>query len=112
MFFAVKFEGKPLTVAVLASISRFFFLYVISVVVLSTLFAATGVPLTEAIFGVMACISSCGVAFGGIGLEGEFIHISDAGKLVLTLAMLLGRLEIYTVLVMLRKEFWHFNSRW
>jgi trk system potassium uptake protein TrkH len=112
MFFAVKFEGKPLTVAVLASISRFFFLYVISVVVLSTLFAATGVSLTEAIFGVMACISSCGVAFGGIGLEGEFIHISDAGKLVLTLAMLLGRLEIYTVLVMLRKEFWHLNSRW
>ena len=112
LFFTVKFEGKPLTVAVLASISRFFFLYVISVVVLSTLFAATGVSLTEAIFGVMACISSCGVAFGGIGLEGEFVHISDAGKLVLALAMLLGRLEIYTVLVMLRKEFWHMNSRW
>ncbi len=112
MLFAVKFEGKPLTVAVLASISRFFFLYVISVVVLSILFAATGVSLTEAIFGVMACISSCGAAFGGIGMEGEFVHISDAGKMVLALAMLIGRLEIYTVLVMLRKEFWHMNSRW
>ena len=110
--FAVKFEGKPLTIAVLASISRFFFLYVISVVVLSILFAATGVSLTEAIFGVMACISSCGAAFGGIGLEGEFVHVSDAGKMVLALAMLIGRLEIYTVLVMLRKEFWHMNSRW
>ena len=112
MLFAVKFEGKPLTIAVLASISRFFFLYVISVVVLSILFAATGVSLTEAIFGVMACISSCGAAFGGIGLEGEFVHVSDAGKMVLALAMLIGRLEIYTVLVMLRKEFWHMNSRW
>ena len=90
----------------------FFFLYVISVVVLSILFAATGVSLTEAIFGVMACISSCGAAFGGIGLEGEFVHVSDAGKMVLALAMLIGRLEIYTVLVMLRKEFWHMNSRW
>ena len=112
MLFAVKFEGKPLTIAVLSSISRFFFLYVISVVVLSVMFAATGVSLTEAIFGVMACISSCGVAFGGIGMEGEFVHISAAGKMVLALAMLLGRLEIYTVLVMLRKEFWHVNSRW
>ncbi len=112
MLFAVKFEGKPLTVAVLASISRFFFLYMISVVVLSVLFAATGVSLTEAVFGIMACISSCGVAFGGIGLDGEFVHLSSSGKLVLTLAMLLGRLEIYTVLVMLRKEFWHMNSRW
>ena len=112
MLFAVKFEGKPLTISVLASISRFFFLYVISVVVLSILFAATGVSLTEAIFGVMACISSCGAAFGGIGLEGEFVHVSDAGKMVLALAMLIGRLEIYTVLVMLRKEFWHMNSRW
>ena len=112
MLFSVKFEGKPLTIAVLASISRFFFLYVISIVVLSIMFAATGVSLTEAIFGVMACISSCGAAFGRIGLDGEFVHISSAGKMVLTLAMLLGRLEIYTVLVMLRKEFWHINSRW
>jgi len=112
MLFAVKFEGRPLTQAVLVSISRFFFLYVISVVVLSVLFAATGVSLTEAVFGVMACISSCGAAFGGIGLDGEFVHISSSGKMVLALAMLLGRLEIYTVLVMLRKEFWHINSRW
>lgn len=112
MLFSVKFEGKPLTIAVLAQISRFFFLYVISIVVLSILFAATGVSLTEAIFGVMACISSCGAAFGGIGLDGEFVHISSAGKMVLTLAMLLGRLEIYTVMVMLRKEFWRLNSRW
>ena len=112
MLFSVKFEGKPLTIAVLASISRFFFLYVISIVVLSILFAATGVSLTEAIFGVMACISSCGTAFGGIGLNGEFIHVSSSGKMVLALAMLLGRLEIYTVLVMLRREFWHMNSRW
>ena len=58
----------------------------ISVVVLSVMFAATGVSLTEAIFGVMACISSCGVAFGGIGMEGEFVHISAAGKMVLALA--------------------------
>lgn len=112
MLFAVKFEGKPLTIAVLTSISRFFFLYVISVAVLSILFAATGVSLTEAIFGVMACISSCGAAFGGIGLEGEFAHVSSSGKMVLALAMLIGRLEIYTALVMLRKEFWHINSRW
>ena len=108
----MKFGGKTLPNPVLASISRFFFLYIISVVVLSTLFAATGISLTEAVFGVLACISSCGSAFGGIGVEGNFSHISAMGKVILSFAMLLGRLELYTVLALFRKEFWHINSRW
>lgn len=112
MLFTVKFGGKTLPNPVLASISRFFFLYIISVVVLSTLFAATGISLTEAVFGVLACISSCGSAFGGIGVEGNFSHISAMGKVILSFAMLLGRLELYTVLALFRKEFWHINSRW
>lgn len=112
MLFSVKFAGKPLTTPVLASISRFFFLYILSVVVLSTLLASTGVSLTEAIFGILACISSCGSAFGGIGVEGNFSHISPMGKVVLSIAMLLGRLELYTVLALLRREFWKLNSRW
>mgnify|MGYP001945200124 FL=1 len=112
MLFSVKFNGKPLAKGVLASISRFFFLYIICAVVLSVLLAATGVSLTEAIFGIAACISSIGPAFGIIGVNGNFAHISSAGKLVLALAMLLGRLELYTVLVLLRREFWHRDSRW
>lgn len=106
MLFSVKFNGRRLNNVVLASISRFFFLYIISVVVLSIMFAATGVSLTEAVFGIAACISSIGPAFGIIGVNGNFAHVTPAGKMVLSLAMLLGRLELYTVLVLLRKEFW------
>ncbi len=112
MVMTVIYNRKLLPIPTLISISRFFILYVATIVVLSILLAATGVTIEEAIFGVASCVSSVGPAFGTIGAVGNFAHIPPLGKIILTIAMLLGRLELFTFLVLLRSEFWKKTRKW
>ncbi len=109
---AVKYNGKELGKDVVFPILAFFCLYLLSTVVLSILVTATGVPLLESLSGVAACISSVGPGFGFVGAVGNYSTIPAAGKLVLSLAMLLGRLELFTVLVLCCRDFWRSSSKW
>lgn len=77
---------------------------------MSLLLAATGVSVNQAIFGVISCLSSVAPGVGMIGGMSNFGGLSAAGKWVLIITMLLGRLEFFTMLVLLRKEFWQ-NSK-
>lgn len=112
MLYKVEYNNGILPVFLVASISRFFVIYIACLIILSLAVAATGVSPLEAIFGVATCISSIGPGFGPVGAVGNFNHIPAAGKAALSVAMLLGRLELFTVLVLLRKEFWHKTRTW
>ena len=112
MLLTVYYDNKQLPVSTIISISRFFFLYTLTVVVLGLAVSATGLEIEEAIFGVASCVSSVGPAFGRIGATGNFSVVNDFGKLIFSLAMLLGRLELFTALVLLRSEYWTKNERW
>lgn len=102
----IKFNGKKLGKSIVYPIVAFFCMYILTTVVLSIFLAATGVPILESLSGVAACISSVGPGFGLVGATGNYSGISAAGKLILCFAMLLGRLEIFTVLVLFRKDFY------
>ena len=112
MLLTVYYDKKMLPMSTIINISRFFFMYVLVVVVLSFALSATGLPMEESIFGVASCISSVGPAFGSLGAVGNYADVTPFGKLVLSLAMLLGRLEIFTVLALLRSEYWRVSKRW
>ncbi len=112
MLLTVYYGGRRLPIGTILNISRFFFLYVMVVASLAIIVTAGGLPVEEAIFGVAACISSVGPAFGEIGATGNFSQVSDIGKLAFSMAMLLGRLELFTALVLLRREFWYSNNHW
>lgn len=112
MLLNVYYDKKHLSVSTIISISRFFFLYVFTIVVLGLCVAATGLPVQEAVFGVASCISSVGPSFGLLGATGNFAEVSDIGKLFFALAMLLGRLELFTALALLRSEYWKNSERW
>ncbi|NCD24567.1 MAG: TrkH family potassium uptake protein [Deltaproteobacteria bacterium] len=102
----VKFGSKLVRDEVLASIWGFFVLFVLLFVLSSLVLTAMGVDVLTAFSAVVACIGNVGPGLGGVGPVDNYAAIPLPGKWVLTFCMLLGRLEIYTVLVLCIPEFW------
>jgi trk system potassium uptake protein TrkH len=68
--------------------------------------AATGMDLNSAGGSVIATLSNIGPGLGSVGPVENFAHVPAIGKLVLAICMLLGRLELFTVLVLVFPSFW------
>jgi len=108
----VTYEKKTVSTTTIINISRFFFMYITLIVGLAFILSWSGIPVEESIFGIASCISSVGPAFGSIGAVHNFSSINDVGLMVMSVAMLLGRLELFTALVLLRGEYWRSSKRW
>ena len=112
MLLTVYYNNRILPVSTIVNISRFFFMYILVIVVLSFALSFTGLSVEDSIFGVASCISSVGPAFGTLGAISNYAEVTPMGKIVLCVAMLLGRLELFTVLALLRSEYWSKSKRW
>lgn len=112
MLLNVYYGKARLPIATVTNISRFFFVYILVVALLTLLVTLGGMPVEEAIFGVASCVASVGPAFGSIGATGTYADVSALGKIAMALAMLLGRLELFTALALLRSEYWKSTKRW
>jgi len=102
----VKLGNRPVDKEVLQSILGFFALFIGIFVVGSILLASTGVDFVTASTAVVACLANIGPGFGSVGPIDNFAHIPDFGKYVLIVCMLMGRLELFTVLVLFFPSFW------
>ncbi|MCP3176587.1 TrkH family potassium uptake protein [Desulfuromonas sp. KJ2020] len=102
----VKLSGHPVDRDVMQAILGFFALYMGLFVFASFLMAATGMDVVSAGASVVATLGNIGPGIGSVGPVDNYAHIVPFGKLVLTACMLLGRLEIFTVLVLLFPSFW------
>ena len=91
---------------VLRSIMGFLALYMLLFFISSILLASMGVDMLTAIGAVASCIGNIGPGFGTVGPAENFAHLPDLGKWLLAWCMLLGRLEIYTVIILFVPEFW------
>jgi trk system potassium uptake protein TrkH len=103
---AVKLGGRPVPQDVLSSVWGFFILYLGLFVVATLVMAGLGLDMISAIASVAASIGNIGPGLGIVGPTKHYLLIPEAGKWVLVFCMLLGRLEIYTVIVLLTPEFW------
>ena len=112
MLLTVYYNNRILPVSTIINIGRFFFMYVLVIVVLSFALSFTGLSVEDSLFGVASCISSVGPAFGTLGAISNYAEVTPMGKIVLSIAMLLGRLELFTVLALLRSEYWSKSKRW
>ena len=112
MLLTVYYNNRILPVSTIINIGRFFFMYVLVIVVLSFALSFTGLSVEDSLFGVASCISSVGPAFGTLGAISNYAEVTPMGKIVLSVAMLLGRLELFTVLALLRSEYWSKSKRW
>jgi trk system potassium uptake protein TrkH len=81
-------------------------------IVLSVLISASGISVMESFGIIAACLSSVGPAFGVVGPTATYGNLSDWARFISLLAMLLGRLEIFTLLVILRPDFWRERQNW
>lgn len=100
----VKVGGHVTTSSVMDAVWGFFFLYIASFAVMTILLSATGVDAVTAYSAVGACITNLGPALGQAGPH--YSDLNDTAKIILSFAMLLGRLEIYTLLVLMTPAFW------
>lgn len=102
----VKLGNRPIPDDVLHSIWGYFMLYIGLFVLCSFLLAAMGLDIVTAFAAVAATIGNIGPGLGLVGPTDNYAHIPELGKWLLIFCMLLGRLEIYTVLVLFVPEFW------
>lgn len=89
------------------SVFVYVFSFIISLIGITLLVSTCGLDLRTALSAVTACITNVGVgAISTIGPNGNYAFLSDTVKSILCFTMLLGRLEIITILVVLTKSFW------
>jgi trk system potassium uptake protein TrkH len=101
------YNQKPIPENVAESVMGFFFLYIISFAVIACLLGGLGLDLITAISGAASAIGNVGPGLGDIiGPSGSYQSIPDIGKLILCAGMILGRLEIFAILVMFSPLFW------
>ena len=103
-FFPIKLSGKPVPDNVVNAIWGFFALYIFSYLVLSLAMTATGADPLTAFSAVTACLNNLGPGLGAVAKN--YAAIDPAGKWILSGAMLMGRLELFTLLVLLTPAFW------
>lgn len=103
---SVRINGKTAHAGVVAKVVAFLCMYVLLVVVGGIILTAFGVPMIDAFFASFSCISNTGFSADITGYGGNFAIIPDVGKWLLSILMLVGRLEIFTVLVIFAKGFW------
>jgi trk system potassium uptake protein TrkH len=105
--FIPYYNKRPIEDGVAESVMAFFFLYGMSVGLLTLALGALGLDFVTALSGAATAISNVGPGLGEIiGPAGNFSTLPDAAKWLLSLGMLLGRLELFTVLVLLMPRFW------
>jgi trk system potassium uptake protein TrkH len=102
----VRFSGKVVPNQILAGIWAFFFLYAVIVAVVALIVAAAGYDFATAATAALTAVGNVGPGLGEIGPYDNFAHFPAAVKLTLCAAMVAGRLELFTVLVIFSREFW------
>ena len=108
----VRMNGSRVSEETLLRVGQFFFLYIFFIVFWAFLLTWDGVEIFDAIGISVTTMGSVGPAFGIAGATCTYAGLSVFSKSILCVAMLLGRLEMFTLLVMLTPDFWQKGNRW
>ncbi|MDR2338638.1 MAG: TrkH family potassium uptake protein [Deltaproteobacteria bacterium] len=104
--FPVRINGKPIPEPVLEGVWLFFLLYFVIFAISSVLLTAMGLNVFDSISATASAMGNVGPALGNLGPASTYWWIPGPAKAVLSLDMLLGRLELYSVLIIFVPEFW------
>jgi len=102
----LKYNRKPLPEGIVRDIISFFFLYILVAVVASVVLGFLGLNLETAISAVAATLGNVGPGLGGVGPSLNYAWLPGAAKAILIMCMWLGRLELFTVFMILSPRFW------
>ncbi len=101
-----RYNGKTLHQDVVNNILTFTLIYIIIIVISLPVMSALGLDFDSAFGAVITSIGNVGPGLGSVGPAENFAHVPTLGKWYLSFLMLLGRLEIFTILVILTPTFW------
>lgn len=105
-FTPVKIEGKVVEREVLEGLAAFFFLYITIFGVGSLILQGCGYEMVVAASGAAAALGGVGPGFNILGAAGGYFGVPVVGKIALICMMVLGRVEIFPILVVASREFW------
>ena len=105
--FVLKYDQNPVDDKFIASIISFIYLYLVIFFVITALLSLSGLDFITSISGAATSISNVGPGLGStIGPNGNFSSLPDISKWILSLGMILGRLELFAILVLFLPSFW------
>lgn len=104
--YKIKLNGTLVSEKVMASILAFLALYMTVFALGSLVLASMGVDVMTSVSAVASCVGNIGPAFGSVGPTENYALLPEAAKWLLSGCMILGRLEIYTLIIFLVPEFW------
>ncbi len=105
--FSAKYNGRVISEDITASVMSFFFVFFVCFTVLAFLLSSLGLDLLTSLSAAGTAVANVGPGLGDIiGPSGTFAPLPDTAKWLLSLGMLLGRLELFTVLVLFLPNFW------
>lgn len=102
----VTLAGAPVASGVIAAVFAYMLIYGASIVGLSLLMLLSGLDLETAFSAVIVCVNNIGPGLGSVGPASNFAGLSAFQLWLCSFAMLIGRLELLTVLVLLTPQFW------
>lgn len=103
---SVRVNGKVIPTDLVNKVIAFLCLYVMIILFGGIVLTALNIPLIDAFFSSFSCISNTGLGAGVTGYGAGYEGIPDIAKWVLALLMLIGRLELFTVLILFTPGFW------
>jgi len=104
--FRVRINGEPVKKDFLYAVSGFILLYLLCLMVVTIVVSIFGADITTGFTTALVTVGNIGPGFGKIGPTMNYAFYNPFVKWVLSGAMLAGRLEIYTVLILLTPSFW------
>lgn len=102
----VRYNGKPVSQDIIFNVLAFFLIYMLIFSIGSVFMSVLGLDFETSIGSVAATIGNIGPGLGDVGPVNNYADIPGAGKWFLSFLMLLGRLELFTVLILLSPAFW------
>jgi len=105
--FVMKYDQNVVDNKFIASIISFIYMYLVIFFIIAALLSLTGLDFITSISGAATSISNVGPGLGSIiGPNGNFSSLPDVSKWILSLGMILGRLELFAILVLFLPSFW------
>ena len=105
--FIIKYDNNNVNEKFMASIISFIYLYIIIFFIITAMLTLSGLDFTTSISGAATSISNVGPGLGElIGPNGNFSQLPDFSKWILSFGMILGRLELFAILVLFLPSFW------
>lgn len=102
----LKLGGHVISSRITLSVLGFIFAYFVTIVILTMLLVLTGLDPFSAFSAILACLNNAGPGLGEVGPTTNYAGLTDFQTWLCTLAMFLGRIEIFTALILLTPAFW------